>query len=146
MEIELTRRSIRTRHSITRIEMKYADGCKLILDGENKDVNAPFIEGPQGKLWPGLRSDVPHLAEKLAALPEPEPQVTDFEYAVRNRKKFALNESNGHRSCTIVNLGVIAVRLGRPLRYDPVKELFVDDDEANRLIDQPQRAPWYLPA
>jgi myo-inositol 2-dehydrogenase/D-chiro-inositol 1-dehydrogenase len=129
-----------------RIEMKYADGCKLILDGENKDVNAPFIEGPQGKLWPGLRSDVPHLAEKLAALPEPEPQVTDFEYAVRNRKKFALNESNGHRSCTIVNLGVIAVRLGRPLRYDPVKELFVDDDEANRLIDQPQRAPWYLPA
>jgi predicted dehydrogenase len=129
-----------------RIEMKYADGCKLILDGENKDVDAAFIEGPRGKLYPGLRSDIPHLAAKLATLPEPEPQVTDFADAVRNRLKFALNESNGHRSCTIVNLGVIAVRLARPLRYDPVKERFVDDDAANRYIDQPQRAPWYLPA
>jgi len=128
-----------------RIEMKYADGCKLILDGENKDVNAPFIEGPEGKLYPRLRSDIPNLAEKLATLPEPEPQVTDFAHAVRNRLKFALNESNGHRSCTIVNLGKIAVRLARPLRYDPVAERFIDDDEANRYIDQPARGPWYLP-
>ncbi len=129
-----------------RIEMKYADGCKLILDGENKDVNAPFIEGPEGKLYPRLRSDVTGLAEKVAALPEPEPQVTDFAHAVRNRLKFALNESNGHRSCTIVNLGVIAVRLARPIRYDPVAEQFIADEEANRLVDQPQRAPWHLPA
>ena len=129
-----------------RIEMKYADGCQLILDGENKDVNAPFIEGPEGKLYPRMRSDIPNLAEKLATLPEPEPQVTDFVHAVRNRLKFALNESNAHRSCTIVNLGKIAVRLARPLRYDPVAEQFIDDDEANRYIDQPARAPWYLPA
>ncbi len=128
-----------------RIEMKYADGCQLILDGENKDVNAPFIEGPLGKLYPRLRSDIPNLAEKLATLPEPEPQVTDFTHAVRNRLKFALNESNAHRSCTIVNLGKIAVRLARPLRYDPVAERFIDDDKANRYIDQPARAPWYLP-
>ena len=128
-----------------RIEMKYADGCQLILDGENKDVNAPFIEGPLGKLYPRLRSDIPNLKEKLATLPEPEPQVTDFSHAVRNRLKFALNESNAHRSCTIVNLGKIAVRLARPLRYDPVAEQFIDDDEANRYIDQPGRGPWYLP-
>ena len=129
-----------------RIEMKYADGCQLILDGENKDVNAPFIEGPLGKLYPRMRSDIPNLKEKLATLPESEPQVTDFSHAVRNRLKFALNESNGHRSCSIVNLGVIAVRLARPLRYDPVAERFIGDDEANRYIDQPARAPWYLPA
>ena len=127
-----------------RIEMKYADGCEIILDGENKDTSAPFIEGPEGKLYPRLRSDIPNLAEKLASLPEPEPQVTDFEHAVKNRLKFALNEDNGHRSCTIVNLGKIALRLGRPLRYDPVKEQFIGDDEANRYIDQPMRGPWYM--
>jgi hypothetical protein len=127
-----------------RIEMKYADGCKLILDGENKDTEAAFIEGPEGKLYPQLRSDVPNLMEKLASLPEPEPQVTDFADAVRNRRKFALNEENGHRSCTIVNLGKIAVRLGRPLRYDPVRERFVDDEKANRYINQPMRGPWYM--
>ncbi len=129
-----------------RIEMKYADGCQIILDGENKDTSAPFIEGPEGKLYPGLRSDIPHLRQKLDTLPEPEPQVTDFAHAVRNRLKFALNEDNGHRSCTIVNLGKIAIRLARPLRYDPVAEQFIGDEAANRYIDQPMRGPWYLPS
>jgi predicted dehydrogenase len=127
-----------------RIEMKYADGCVIVLDGENKDRNAPFLEGPDGKLFRGFESDVPRLRETLAALPDPEPQLADFAQAVRTRRKFALNESNGHRSCTLVNLGKIAVQLGRPLRFDPAAERFVGDQEANRLIDQPMRAPWRL--
>jgi len=127
-----------------RIQLKYADSCKIILDGENKDKNAAFIEGPNGKLFKGFESDIPNLKEKLAALPDPEPQVTDFAEAVRTRKKFALNEENGHRSCTIVNLSKIAVRLGRPLRFDPNKQRFIGDEEANRLINQPMRAPWHL--
>jgi len=127
-----------------RIQLKYADGCKIILDGENKDKNAAFIEGPNGKLFKGFESDIPNLKEKLAALPDTEPQVTDFTEAVRTRKKFALNEENGHRSCTIVNLSKIAVRLGRPLRFDPNKQRFIGDEEANRLVHQPMRAPWHL--
>jgi myo-inositol 2-dehydrogenase / D-chiro-inositol 1-dehydrogenase len=43
-----------------------------------------------------------------------------------------------------VNLGVIAVRLNRTLRYDPVQQRFHDDEAANRMIDQPMRAPWGL--
>jgi len=127
-----------------RIRLKYADGCEIILDGENRDKKAPFLEGPGGKVWPRMRSDIPDLQKKLAAFPEPEPQVTDFADAVRNRKKFALNESNGHRSCTLVNLGKIAVRVGRPLQFDPVKQLFVNDEQANRLIEQPMRSPWCI--
>jgi len=127
-----------------RIQLKYADGCMIILDGENKDKNAAFIEGPEGKLFPGLESDIPHLKEKINSLPDPKPQLTDFTEAVRTRKKFTLNEDNAHRSCTIVNLSKIAVRLGRPLRFDPVKQLFIGDEEANRLIHQPMRAPWHL--
>ena len=127
-----------------RIEMKYADGCVIVLDGENRDRNAPFLEGPGGRLFPGLESDIPRLREVADGLPDPEPQLTDFAEAVRTRRKFALNESNGHRSCTLVNLGKIAVQLGRPLRFDPAGERFVGDEEANRLIDQPMRAPWRL--
>ncbi|MCK4495517.1 MAG: gfo/Idh/MocA family oxidoreductase, partial [Candidatus Aminicenantes bacterium] len=127
-----------------RIQMKYADGCEIILDGENKDKDAPFIEGPDGKLLKGFESDIPDLKKKLAAFPDPEPQVTDFIEAVKTRKKFALNEENGHRSCTIVNLSKIAVRLGRPLRFDPDKQRFIGDVEANRLVNQPMRAPWHL--
>ncbi|MBB3840934.1 putative dehydrogenase [Runella defluvii] len=127
-----------------RIEYTYADGCKIILDGEGKDENVPYIEGPKGKLYPNFRSDIPDLEKKLAAFPDPEPQVTDFAEAVRKRQKFALNEENGHRSCTIVNMGLTALRLGRSLKFDPVKQLFVDDEGANRLIDQPMRGPWTM--
>ena len=71
-------------------------------------------------------------------------QQTDFVECVRKRRKFALNEENGFRSATIVNMGGVALRLGRSLKFDPEKLLFVDDDAANRLIDQPMRAPWTL--
>lgn len=127
-----------------RVRMKYADGCEIILYGDDKDRNIPYIEGPKGKLYRGFESDIPNLIEKLFALPEPEPQLTDFSLAVRTRRKFALNEENGHRSCTLVNLGKIAVRLGRPLRFDPDKQLFINDEQANRFINQPMRAPWHL--
>ncbi len=127
-----------------RITMKYQDGCQIILDGESRDKKAPFIEGPEGRLYPGLRSNIPNLEEKLAQLPDPEPQLTDFHQAVRDRSKFALNEANGHRSTTLINLGKIAWRLGRKLYFDPDKQQFINDEAANRLIHQPMRAPWCL--
>jgi predicted dehydrogenase len=127
-----------------RIEFTYDDGCKIVLDGENRDTDAAFIEGPKGKLYRGFRSDIPNIRQLAVSLPEPASQVTDFSEAVRERKTFALNEKNGHKSCNIVNLGIIAVRLGRPLVFDPETETFVDDEAANRLIHQPMRSPWQI--
>lgn len=127
-----------------RITYTYADGCQIILDGEGKDEKAAYIEGPKGKLYPGFKSDIPDLEKKLAAFPDPLPQQTDFVDAVKNRKKFALNEENGHRSCTLVNMGKIALRLNRSLKFDPVKQEFIDDAGANALIFQPMRGPWTI--
>lgn len=127
-----------------RIEMTYEDGCRIVLDGENRDTDAAFIEGPEGKLYRGFRSDIPNIRELADSLPDPEPQLADFSEAVKNRRKFALNEQNGHRSCNIVNLGIAAVRLGRDLEFDPERQEFVGDDAANRLIRQPMRAPWHI--
>ena len=125
-----------------RVELIYADGCRIILDGENKDTNAAYIEGPNGKLFPGFRSDIPDLEKKLAEFPDPEPQLTDFAEAVRTRKTFALNEQNGSRSSTLVNMALVAIRLGRSLKFDPVNRQFINDPGANALINQPTRAPW----
>lgn len=127
-----------------RIEYTYADGCQIILDGENKDRDAAYIEGPNGRIYQGLRSDIPGLDKLLQTLPDPEPQQVNFSQTVKSRKKFALNETNGFRSATLVNLGIVAVRLGRSLKFDPVKLQFIDDDGANRLINQPMRAPWKI--
>jgi predicted dehydrogenase len=120
----------------------YADGCKIILDGEAKDESVAYIEGPEGKLFAGFKSTIPNLKEKLALLPDPVPQVTDFLESVKYRTPFALNESNGHRSCTIINLGKIALQLGRTLNFNPETQEFIGDDEANKMINPPMRAPW----
>lgn len=125
-----------------RITYTYKDGCKIILDGEGTDEKAAFIEGPSGRLYPGFRSDIPDLEKKLAAYPDPPPQVTDFLITVKERRQFALNEENGHRSCTLVNIAKIALQVGRSLEFDPERQVFLFDDAANSLIDPPARTGW----
>lgn len=127
-----------------RIYMKYADGCEIILDGESSGEQIPFLEGPFGKIYPDLKSDIKDFEKEYIALPELKPIDPDFHNAVRNRKTFPLNEQNGHRSATLVNLAKIAIRTGRKLYFDPVRQRFINDKEANRYINQPMRAPWQM--
>lgn len=127
-----------------RIRLKYADGCEIILDGANKEKDASFISGPKGFMAKENESNIPDLEKKLRELPDPEPQLTDFIKAVKTRKKFALNEINGHRSCTLINLAKIAVQTGRPLKFDSQTQRFINDDKANSYISQPMRAPWKI--
>jgi len=130
------------------VELKYADGTRIILDscewGQSETEGKPYLEGPNGKLYPGFRTDPPELAAMVNSLPEPEPMISDFNVSVRTRRKFGLNEVNGNRSNMLVHLANAAIRTGRKLRFDPVAQRFIDDEEANRLVDQPMRAPWRL--
>ncbi|MFP6858484.1 MAG: Gfo/Idh/MocA family oxidoreductase [Roseibacillus sp.] len=123
-----------------RIEYKYADGTKIILDGKGDD-KAPYIQGSEGSISRGFKSDVKGFAQKLKSLKDPEPQVTDFHQAVRERKRFALDEKKAFRSASIVNLGTIAHRSNKSFKYDP-KTFTIDEPEANKLIHQSMRGPW----
>ena len=122
----------------------YADGCKIILEGEGFESQGkvPYIEGPKGKVYKGFECTIPNVQQIINELPDPEERNTDFLECVRTRRQFALNESNGHHSATIVNMGVCALRLNRTLNFDPKTQTFIGDDEANRLIDQPMRGEW----
>ncbi len=126
-----------------RIEFTYADGCKIICDGDDSLEGAAFIEGPKGKLMKRLQSDIPDLLKKVKELPEPPVQNTDFHQCVRERKKFALNEQNAFWSSTMVNMGITAHRLNKSLKFDS-KTLQFDDPAANALIHQPMREPWQI--
>ncbi len=126
-----------------RMEFTYADGCKVILDGENRDTEAAFMEGPKGKIYPGLRSDIENLRRKIDELPDPPAEITDFHESVRTRKNFALDERKSFWSSTLVNMGVTAHRLNRNLRFDS-KTLKFDDPEANAYNNPEFRAPWKL--
>lgn len=130
-----------------KITYTYADGCRIVLEGEGFESpgKVPYIEGPGGKVYRGFECTIPDVMNKIAEMPDPEPQRTDFLDCVRTRRKFALNEDNGHHSCTLVNLGAIALRLGRKvMHFDPVTQLVINDEAANQLINEPMRGPWKI--
>ena len=150
-----------------RITLTYADGTEVILDGDESLKNEPFLKGTKATVWPVKLPDgtirtwtTPEQAKSqmftmtdkdgkamdvrgiLKDLPDPAPQVTDFVESVRERKTFALNESNGFRSSTMFNLGIVAWRLGRGFEFDPVTLHAKDDPAAERLLYQGMREPW----
>ena len=130
-----------------KITYTYEDGCQIILEGEGFESagKTAYIEGPKGKVYKVFECTIPDIMNKLAEFPDPEPQRTDFLDCIRTRQKFALNEVNGHRSCTLVNMAAVALRLNRQeLKFDPVTQLFVGDDAANALVNQPMRGEWGL--
>jgi len=68
----------------------------------------------------------------------------DFLDAVKSRSKTICPIDVAVRTDTICHLTDICTRLGRKLRWDPVKEDFVNDPQASRLLSRPMRSPWQL--
>jgi predicted dehydrogenase len=69
---------------------------------------------------------------------------TNWLHAIRTRQKPICDVEVGHRSISVSHIGNIALWLNRPLKWDPAKEEFVGDAEANRWLDRPKREPWTL--
>lgn len=63
---------------------------------------------------------------------------------IRTRQQPNCHEELGHRSASLGHLTIIAYKLNRPLRWDPVAERFDNDEEANRLLSRPMRSPWHM--
>jgi predicted dehydrogenase len=63
---------------------------------------------------------------------------------IASRQRPACDVEIGHRVTTWSHLGNIAYLTGRKLKWDPVAERFVGDDEANRLLHRAYREPWRL--
>jgi predicted dehydrogenase len=68
----------------------------------------------------------------------------NFLDCVKSRKPCYAPAEVGHRTITIAHLGNIAMLVGRKLKWDPEKERFVDDAEANAMLSRKQREPWTL--
>jgi len=61
---------------------------------------------------------------------------------IKSRKEPISPVEIGHRACSVCLVTHIAMKLGRKLNWDPEKERFVNDDEANSMLSRPQRAPY----
>jgi len=61
---------------------------------------------------------------------------------IKTRKQPISPAEIGHRACSICLITHISMKLGRKLNWDPETELFVNDDEANKMLSRPQRFPY----
>lgn len=66
----------------------------------------------------------------------------DFLDAMRNRSKPICDVEIGHRTASVCNIGNIAYRLNRSLKWNPKKEIFIDDKEANALLGRNMNKEW----
>jgi predicted dehydrogenase len=121
------------------IELVYADGFTIVM--ESAEWGEPYTRKQSRDV--SLTDLSEEDQKKVQAMPDPEPFPT-FPEAVKTRKKTGGHAEAAHRCATLLHLANIGIRLGRTLRYDPVKEEFIGDPEANRLVSQPMRAPWCL--
>ena len=60
------------------------------------------------------------------------------------RQQPSCPEEIGHRGASLGDLTIITYRQGKNLTWDPQKEIFPNNDAANRLLTKPKRAPWQL--
>jgi len=68
----------------------------------------------------------------------------NFFDCIRARRTPISDVVSQHHSVTTCHLANISMRLGRPLKWDPEKEQFVGDDEANQWLDRPRRKGFEL--
>lgn len=132
------------------VRYRYADGVQLEyrmtgqptvrFEGTDGWVEAEWNKGVQAERREILESPpgpgdlrLPLVNEKL-----------DFINAVKNGTETLIPAEVGHRTNSLCQLGLIAIELGRKLKWDPARERFPDDDAANARLDRPLRPPWTL--
>lgn len=89
-----------------------------------------------------------HDASKLEGdhiRPAGRAHMLDFLRCVRTRERPVADIEEGHVSTALCQLGNIAQRLGRGLRWDGARETVIGDPAATRLLTRPYRAPWRYP-
>jgi predicted dehydrogenase len=127
---------------------KYANGVTMTRD----KADGVLFTGTKGTVETNrgrLRTSPESLKDQQIGpneihLYESRNHYVDWLDAVRKRSKPICDIETGCRSVTVCHLGNIAYKLGRPLKWDPNHEVFVGDDDANRLLSRPMRAPWHL--
>jgi predicted dehydrogenase len=95
------------------------------------------------------KSDPPEIAADALkkAVRWSEDHAGNWLECIRSRRQPRADVEIGHRSATVCHLGNIARWTGRRLKWDPARECFPDDPEANQTyLDRPRRKPYELPA
>ncbi|MDY0355413.1 MAG: Gfo/Idh/MocA family oxidoreductase [Sedimentisphaerales bacterium] len=133
---------------------KYANGVEMVVASDR------LVPKGMGTVWYGEKGWVHVDRGRQATNPaelwnekigpgemrlyESRDHQQNFLDCVKSRQKTIAPIEVAHRSISVGLLGEIAMRLERKLHWNPDKEEFVNDPEANRMLSRPMRAPWHL--
>lgn len=150
-------------HGPYHIEMKYANGVTMIID--NNFVNGIRFEGDKGWIFVSRGGEKATASDPASAfgkaLDASDRAILDSKIgpnethlyvstdhhmnwleSIKARKPAVTTAEVAHRSTSACMIGWVAMKLGRKLRWDPVREVFINDAGANALRSRPQRAPY----
>ncbi len=140
------------------VTLRYPSGTLLKLaipKGKGPGLGAIFV-GDKGKIEinrnrlasnpPELVQDAPEPDDRSEVASVAQRHIQNWVDCMRSRQKPAAHAEIGHRTQVICILVNLCRELGRRLQWDPVKEEFPGDDEANALRARPRRKGYELPA
>lgn len=133
-----------------RLTFTYANGVKMYHGGlEGYGFGVVFV-GENGKICvdrgrfkaePETIEETP-LTDKDIRLYSSNDHLQDFVNCIRSRQKPICDVETGCRTVTVCHLANLALWNKRALKWDPAKEEFIGDAEANGWRDRERRAPW----
>jgi len=139
----------------SKVTATYEDGVKLILDNTGAfNTRTIRFEGDEG--WIQVDDATMKVTGEPKSMLERQRgfsrsfndmggHVTNLLECMKSRnQKTTCDPESSHRATTICHIGNICARLGRDLQWDPMKEQFINDDEANRMRSRTLRHPWHL--
>ncbi len=135
-----------------KVHYKYANGVQLHIESGGTSLRFKGTDGWVGN--EGWRKPLKASSRKiLDSVIGPEEthlytcaggEHRNFLDCFRSRKVPYFPAEVGHRCATILHIGNISMRLGRKLQWNPDKEEFVNDSQADQMRSQPMREPWTL--
>ena len=141
--------------------MEYANGVKLRIGQWREGDKSRKYENGSNRFI-GTKGEILVNRGKLVATPrdllntklkpgdkrlyKSDDHINNFLQCIRTRKLPISDVEVGHRSASVCNVATIALKLGpgRQLHWDPAKEEFSNDSEANALRSRPLRKPYDL--
>lgn len=130
----------------------YADGIKIVLrsSGQFADRYIRFV-GSEGWIQVDDQTNAVTAQPESILRARTDPgrswaetgdHVRDWVDCIKSRRKPVCHPESAQRATTICHAANIGLRLGRSLKWDPVAERFLDDDQANRMLARAMRPPW----
>ncbi len=154
-------------HGIFKTEALYANGVKMVVS--NELPNGIKFEGTEGWIfvtrgnYQATASDPVPNGDGTKPLDASDPKIiksvigpNEFHFMVSKEHHLNWLESirdktpniapveEAHRSCSTCLVHHIAMKLDRKVYWDPTKEKFNNDEEANKMLSRPQRKPYNL--